>query len=94
MSNITKDTADITNKQCAACGNNEGEDDSLKACTACKLVKYCNRVCQIAYWPAHKTVCKKGVAELFGVKLFKQPLPVVNCVICFLRPPITEDHKQ
>ena len=36
----------------------------MKACTACNLVKYCNRECQIAHRPLHKRACKKRAAEL------------------------------
>lgn len=43
---------------CAACGSEGG--DSLKACTACKLVKYCNRDCQITHRPTHKKICKRA----------------------------------
>ena len=42
MSLSNTDTDTITT--CAKCGK---EGESLKACTACKLVKYCNRECQI-----------------------------------------------
>jgi len=43
---------------CANCGKGEEESGKLKSCTACKLVKYCNRECQIAHRPQHK---KKNV---------------------------------
>ena len=39
---------------CANCGKGEEGANSLKACTACKLVKYCNRECQIAHRSQHK----------------------------------------
>ena len=48
---------------CAACGKSS---DNLKACTACHLVKYCNRECQISHWPKHKKFCRKHAAELAG----------------------------
>ena len=70
---------------CAACGNEGG--DSLKACTACHMVKYCNRDCQIAHRPQHKTECKKRAAELRDVALFKQPPRRGDCEICFLPLP-------
>ena len=77
--NISDDNTDetATNKDndvsvCANCGK-EGTD--LKSCTACKLVKYCNRDCQIAHRPQHKKECRKRVAELHDEKLFKQPPP-------------------
>ena len=36
---------------CANCGEGEESSGDLKACTACKMVKYCNRDCQIAHRP-------------------------------------------
>ena len=50
---------------CANCGKGEEcSGDLLKSCTACKMVKYCNRDCQIAHRPQHKKACKKRAAEL------------------------------
>ena len=73
---------------CANCGKGEESTNSLKACTACKLVKYCNRDCQIAHRPQHKKECKRRAAELHDEKLFKQPpLQYGDCPICFLRLP-------
>ena len=73
---------------CANCGRGEDSTDSLKACTACKLVKYCNRECQIAHRPQHKKACKKRAKELYDEKLFKQPPPEHgDCPICFQRMP-------
>jgi len=46
---------------CAACGK---AGDNLKICTACKLVKYCNRDCQISHRSKHKKECRKRAAEL------------------------------
>ena len=77
---------DITS--CANCGKGEEESDKLKSCTACKLVKYCSRECQIAHRPQHKKECRKRAAELHDEKLFKQPPPLYgDCPICFLRLP-------
>ena len=67
---------------CANCGKSEENTDSLKACTACKMVKYCNRDCQIAHRPQHKKACKKRAAELHDEKVFKQPPPKGDCPIC------------
>ena len=80
----TNDTLSI----CANCG--EGEESSgeeLKACVACKLVKYCNRDCQIAHRRQHKKECRKRAAELHDEALFKQPPPLKDCPICMLRMP-------
>jgi len=73
---------------CANCGKGEEESGNLKACTACKLVKYCNRECQIAHRPKHKKECRKRAAELHDENLFKQPPPQEeDCPICFLLLP-------
>jgi len=72
---------------CANCGKGEEESDKLKACMACKMVKYCSRECQIAHRPKHKKECRKRAAELHDEKLFKQPPPGEDCAICFLRLP-------
>jgi len=60
---------------CANCGKGEEESGKLKSCTACKLVKYCSRECQIAHRPQHKRECRRRAAELHDEKLFKQPPP-------------------
>ena len=72
---------------CANCGKGEESAGDLKACTACKMVKYCNRDCQIAHRPQHKKECKKRAAELHDEKLFKQPPPAEDCPICMLLLP-------
>jgi len=72
---------------CANCGKGEEADTILKTCTACKLVKYCSRDCQIAHRPQHKKECKKRAKELRDEKLFKQPPPLEDCPICMIRLP-------
>ena len=72
---------------CANCGKGEEEISNLKTCTACKLVKYCSRECQIAHRPQHKKDCKRRAAELHDEKLFKQPPPLEDCPICMVRLP-------
>ena len=84
--NSNKD--DISNI-CANCGKGEESTNSLKACTACKLVKYCNRECQIAHRPQHKKACKKRAAELHDELLFKEVEPV-DCPICMIRMPLLD----
>ncbi|KAL7533704.1 hypothetical protein ACHAXR_008624 [Thalassiosira sp. AJA248-18] len=71
--------------ECAACGTQGGE--YLKACIACKLVKYCNVTCQKAHFPKHERECKKRAAALFDEALFQQPPSKEDCPICFLRLP-------
>jgi len=70
---------------CGNCGKGEDSSGSLKSCTACQMVKYCSRDCQIAHRPQHKKECKKRAAELYDERLFKQPPPEEDCPICFLR---------
>ena len=72
---------------CANCGKGEEAGITLKSCTACKLVKYCSRECQIAHRPQHKKECKIRAKELHDEKLFKQPQPLEDCPICMMRLP-------
>ena len=79
-----------TNNTCANCGKGEECSGDLKSCTACKLVKYCNRECQIAHRPQHKKECKKQAAELRDEKLFKQPHnPKSVQSVCYLHHLLT-----
>jgi len=76
---------------CANCGKGNEQESvnlNLKACTACKLVKYCNRDCQAAHRPEHKKACKKRASELHEEALFTQPPPKEDCPICFLPLPV------
>ena len=75
------------NMSCANCGKGEEESGNLKSCVACKMVKYCNRECQIAHRPLHKKACKKRAAELHDEKLFRDVEPD-ECPICMLPLPI------
>ena len=72
---------------CANCGKGEESSGDLKACTACKLVKYCNRECQIAHRPQHKKACKKRAAEIHDERIFKEH-PREECPICMLPLPV------
>ncbi|XP_061771516.1 ankyrin repeat and MYND domain-containing protein 2a [Nerophis ophidion] len=40
---------------CTSCGEKGAE----KRCSVCKMVMYCNQVCQKMHWFTHKKVCKK-----------------------------------
>ena len=77
---------------CANCGKGEECSGDLKSCTACKMVKYCNRDCQITHRPQHKKACKKRAAELYDEKLFKVPPPREECPICMLPSPLIGNH--
>ena len=81
-----------TTNTCANCGKGEENSGDLKACTACKMVKYCNRECQIAHRPQHKKACKKRAAELYNEKLFEEPPPPEECPICMLPPPLIDNY--
>ena len=81
---MSTDDKDVVLSVCANCGK---EGSKLKACTACKLVKYCNRECQITHRPQHKKECRKRASELHDEKLFKQPPSKDDCPICFLQLP-------
>jgi len=88
MSTAGDNNNDNASDICANCGKGEESTNSLKACTACKLVKYCNRECQIAHRSQHKKECKKRAKELHEEKLFEQPPPLGDCSICMLRLPL------
>ena len=45
-----------TTQCCAACGK---ADKDLKQCSACKIVVYCDRSCQLAHRKDHKAECKR-----------------------------------
>ena len=77
---------------CANCGKGEESTGDLKSCTACKLVKYCNRDCQIAHRPQHKKACKQRAAELHDEVLFKDPPSREECPICMLPLPLDMEH--
>ena len=85
MSSSTDGTTDTT---CANCGKGDSEENKLKRCTACKMVKYCCRDCQVAHRPRHKRACKKRAAELFDAELFSDPPERKECPICMLPLPL------
>src|SRR5210317_1337866 len=88
---MSAETNDIVTL-CANCGKGEECAGDLKACAACKMVKYCNRDCQIAHRPQHKKACKKRAAELYDEELFKEHPPLEECPICMLPPPLYDNH--
>jgi len=87
MSNASTLENNINMSVCANCGKGEDDGTILKACAACKLVKYCSRDCQIAHRPQHKKQCKRRAKELHEIELFKQPPPMEDCPICMERLP-------
>eukprot|EP00956_Cyclotella_meneghiniana_P022648 scaffold43089_cov23-Cyclotella_meneghiniana.AAC.1 len=77
--------------QCASCGK---ADANLKACKACKLVKYCGVECQVAHRRAHKKACREKAKELFDVQLFTQPQRKDECPICMLTLPCDDEASS
>ena len=72
----------------SACANCGKESDKLKHCNACKMVKYCNRECQVAHRPQHKKDCRRRAVQLHDEELFRQPPPTdEDCPICFQQLP-------
>eukprot|EP00956_Cyclotella_meneghiniana_P022401 scaffold42413_cov23-Cyclotella_meneghiniana.AAC.2 len=74
---------------CALCGK---ADANLKACKACKLVKYCGVECQVAHRPAHKKACKEKAKELFDEKLYALPPKKEECPICMIPLPCDDNE--
>ena len=60
----TEENTWVLSTCCVNCGKGGDVSCNLKACTACSMVKYCSRDCQIAHRPQHKEECKKRAAEL------------------------------
>jgi len=42
----------------ASCGAKEAHKAHFSRCSACKIVVYCSKDCQLADWPSHKKACK------------------------------------
>ena len=81
-------STDTANTACANCGKAESIAINLKRCTACKMVKYCSRDCQVAHRSKHKKACKRRAAELFDEELFQDPPDGPECPICMLPLPL------
>ena len=54
---------------------------------------YCNAACKKKHRKKHKKECERRVAELHDEKLFKQPPPLEDCPICFIRLPELESGR-
>ena len=46
---------DVLRRECGSCGK---ASESLKQCTRCRRVSYCDRSCQRADWPRHRSTCE------------------------------------
>jgi len=75
----------MSSNTCANCGK-EGSDVT-NACNKCNSVQYCNAACKKKHRKKHKKECERRVAEIHDELLFKQPPPLDDCPICFLRMP-------
>jgi len=51
---------DVMKRECNTCGT---ASDTLKHCTRCRKVYYCDRNCQQADWPRHKSTCAADSAD-------------------------------
>ena len=43
----------------AICSNCRTRFETLVQCSGCKVIKYCDRICQNKHWRQHKTKCKE-----------------------------------
>eukprot|EP00984_Skeletonema_dohrnii_P031554 scaffold24164_cov163-Skeletonema_dohrnii-CCMP3373.AAC.1 len=79
---------------CASCGIAELNDNTLKECPTCDLVRYCSGKCQREHRRHHKAACKERAAELWDEILFKQPESTHkgDCPICCL--PLSLDNEK
>ena len=92
---------------CANCGK-EG-DNVNNNCNKCKMVRYCNASCKKKHRHKHKKECEEHqrlatekhneelriAAALHDIELFKQPPPLEDCPICFLRiPSLTTGYRH
>eukprot|EP00956_Cyclotella_meneghiniana_P033416 scaffold95859_cov25-Cyclotella_meneghiniana.AAC.1 len=83
-------TSRLMCNHCASCGK---ADANLKACKACKLVKYCGIECQVAHRAAHKKACREKERDLFALRLFAQPMKREDCPICMLILPCSNEES-
>ena len=89
---------------CANCGK-EGTVTDMNTCNKCKVTTYCNAVCKKVHKKKHKKECEEHqrlatekhneelriAAELHDIELFKQPPPLDDCPICFIRLPTLKE---
>ena len=52
-------TLGCANPECVELRGSSEVKVSSKACTACKVVCYCSKACQVAHWKGHRVLCKK-----------------------------------
>lgn len=66
------------------CSYCKQEKDTMLRCGACRGAFYCDKTCQAAAWPGHKTRCaQKAAIALFARKhLEKQPTTFKLLALC------------
>ena len=86
---------------CANCGKDSSSGEINNTCNKCKMAKYCNAACKKKHRHKHKKQCEEYLklaaeraAELHDEKLFKQPPPLEDCPICFLRLPYIVSSRR
>lgn len=90
---VSVDVDEAAEKYCASCGIAESDDEKLKKCNDCDLVRYCSDKCQQDHRSQHEASCKERAAELRDKILFRQPESshLGDCPICCLPLPLTVD---
>ncbi|KAK1734968.1 hypothetical protein QTG54_014428 [Skeletonema marinoi] len=86
MSAADNDEARVAESCCASCGKSEVDDMQLKKCDVCGIATYCSGKCQKDHRSQHEAMCKKLVAIVRDVTLFRQPesTHLGDCPICCL----------
>jgi len=60
---LPNDLERVNTHQCKYCGKmgkkKTTDKETLKICTGCRIVWYCDTICQKRDWPTHRLVCKK-----------------------------------
>ena len=81
---MMNETSNMTT--CAACGKG---GDTLKICTGCRTVKYCNSMCQKEHRSRHRKLCKKYKVFIYtGVERDLTQIPK-NVIRAKIDPSVT-----
>ncbi|KAJ9604573.1 hypothetical protein H2200_010686 [Cladophialophora chaetospira] len=67
------DATSVGPPECATCGKEATEKESLKRCGKCHETQYCSRECQKDDWKMHKRTCGKEPTNPFKDFLHTQP---------------------